>query len=128
MKKTYLILLVAVMLLIPGLQSFAEYDSAAVVKVMRENLSHMKTIGAAAQSQNYHDAADGLWQIAAGMRAISVYAPPRGSKADWDNTMGAFINAAYRGIGACGAGDDEALGAAIKELQNLNRQGHGAHK
>jgi len=107
---------------------FAEYDQDHVVRVMRDNVGLMGEINGAAQAEDWVLAAQKLFALSEGMLDIMVYDPPRGSKADWDTTMMAFVNAAYIGIGACGAQDAEALQKAVGTLRQLNRQGHGAHK
>ena len=120
----------AVLLILFGVSSFvfADYDKEQVVKVMRGNLGFMGAIGEAAEAEDWIVAAQNLFLIAEGMVSILPYTPPRGDKADWDNTMNAFISAAYIGIGAAGARDKDALMEAIGELRQLNRQGHGEHK
>ena len=88
----------------------------------------MGEIGKAAEAEDWIGAAFGLFAIAEGMFDIMVYEPPRGSKADWDATMLEFVYAAFRGIGAAGVQDGDALKEEIAKLRGLNRQGHGAHK
>jgi hypothetical protein len=124
-KVTVIIVALMSMILVSG---FAEYDKDHVVKVMRDNVSLMGEIGAAAGAEDWVMAAQKLYAIADGMVGVMNYDPPRGSKADWTATMGEFVFAAYRGIGACGAKDSEALQESIAELRTLNRQGHGTHK
>ena len=115
-------------LLLVSAFAFGEYNRDVVVKVMRNNGGLMRTIGQAAGQKDYFAAASGLWEIAKAMQEISVYTPPRGSKADWDKTMKEFVNAALKGIGACGEEDAAKLNAAITTLRGLNSQGHMAHK
>jgi len=115
-------------LLLVSAFAFGEYNQDAVVKVMRNNGGLMRTVGQAAGQKDFFAAASGLWEIAKGMQEISVYTPPRGSKADWDKTMKDFVNAALKGIGACGEQDVAKLNAAISTLRGLNRSGHMEHK
>ena len=124
--KVALIALAAV--LVVSASAYAEYDQQHVVGVMRNNITLMGEINAAATAEDWVLAAQKLYAIADGMYTISKYDPPRGSKADWEATMGAFVNAAFVGIGACGVQDADGLQSAIAKLKGLNRQGHGAHK
>lgn len=115
-------------IVVVSVSAFADYDQQKVVGVMRNNIALMGEISAAATAEDWVLAAQKLYAIAEGMLEIRVYDPPRGSKADWDATMAAFVNAAFIGIGACGAEDADGLQSAITRLKGLNRQGHGAHK
>ena len=126
--KRHLLLIAITVLLLVSVQSFAEYDKGLVVKTMRDNLKLMGEIKKAAAAEKFLEAADHLWAIAQGMRAIRKFDPPRGDKGQWDATMESFISAAYRGIGACGRKNIDGLNEAVTELSALNKQGHGAHK
>lgn len=128
MKKTMLVILTVALMAIPVLQGFAEYDRDAVVKVMRNNMASLGKVRSAIGSQDFHTAATSLWEIASGMQSLLIYTPPQGPKADWDRTMQAVIDTAYRGIGACGDKKTEALSTTVTELQALMGQGHAAHK
>ena len=114
--------------LVSSASLFAEYNQDHVVQVMGNNVALMGEINGAVKAEDWVLAAQKLFAIAEGMLGIMVYDPPRGSKADWDATMAAFVDAAYIGIGACGAKDADALQKAVTTLRQLNRQGHGAHK
>jgi hypothetical protein len=108
--------------------AFAEYDQEHVVQVMRNNGALVGAIRGAAEAEDWFLAAQKLYELADGMLAILPYTPPRGDKEEWDATMTEFIRTAFIGIGAAGAMDGDALGAAVGRLFELNRQGHGDHK
>ena len=127
-RSTKVLAMASILLIVSGTLAFAEYDQEKVVGVMRNNIDLMGGIGEAAAAEEWFLAAQGLYTLAEGMMGIMKFTPPRGSQADYEATMVEFINAAFRGIGACGAGDKEALEQAIGELRALNRQGHGNHK
>ena len=107
---------------------FAEYDRQKVVEVMRNNVALMGKAGKAAKAANFHEAAEYLIELAQGMLEIADFTPPKGFKADWDGTNDVFLKAVYKGIGACGNEDTNALNSALKELQRLSSQGHRDHR
>ena len=127
MKRNLILIAVAALLLV-SVHSFAEYNKAVVVKTMRDNVKLMGQLKKAAGGENFLEAADHLWEFAQGMRALRKYDPPRGSKSDWEKNIEDFMRAAYRGIGASGEKNLDKLNAAIKDLSDLNRQGHRDHK
>ena len=92
------------------------------------NVALMREIGNAAKTEDFQAAGESLMKLAQGMISIQNYSPNRGSQASWDSTFEAFINAAFRGIGACGARDIDGLNTALRELGSLNKEGHRAHK
>lgn len=128
MKKKNVLVVAAVLFFVTTMAAFAEYNQSEVKRVMRDSIQLMKSTGIAAESKDYQAAGESLMKLAQGMILIKDYTPLRGSKADWDATMEAFINAAFKGIGACGNKDIDNLNAAISELKRLNYQGHKAHK
>ena len=127
MKRNLLLIVVAALLLV-SLQSFAEYNKGAVVKVMRGNVKLMGQIKKTIAADEFLEAADHFWAIAQGMRSIRKYDPRRGAQSAWDDTLENFVRAAYRGIGAAGSKNIDGLNTALKELSDLNKQGHRAHK
>ena len=127
-RKARVAVLITALMSMVSVLAFAEVDRDVVVAVMRGNVTLMGEIGEAAAAEDWVLAAQKLFAIAEGMVGVMKYDPPRGSKEDFVATIGEFVFAAYRGIGACGAQDAEALQESIAELRALNRQGHGAHK
>ena len=128
MRKKNVLVFAVILFFITSMAAFAEYDQNKVKSVMRDNIQLMGKIGKAAKSEDFQAAGESLMKLAQGMISIQKYTPNRGSQADWDSTMAAFINAAFRGIGACGNKDIDVLDSAFKELRNLNSQGHKDHK
>ena len=128
-KRARLLIALAILVFGTSVMSFAtEYDSDNVVRVMRGNLRLIGEIKDAASKTNWHLTATKLFEIAEGMMEVLPYDPPRGTKEHWDLTIGAFIDTAFEGIGACGRRDVEALNGAIAKLSALNREGHMEHK
>ena len=128
MRNNKSIVFIILLFFILTMASYAEYDQNKVKNVMRNNIQLMRAIGKAAGSEDFQAAGESLMMLAQGMISIQKYTPNRGTQADWDNTMDAFINAAFKGIGASGNKDIDALDAAFIELKNLNSQGHKDHK
>ena len=128
MRNNKSVLFIILLLFILTVASYAEYDSNKVKSVMRDNVQLMGKIGKAAQSEDFQYAGESLMKLAQGMISIQKYTPLRGTQSEWDSTMDAFISAAFKGIGASGDKDIDALVAAINELKSLNSQGHRDHK
>lgn len=127
-RKSKVTAVVLILLALVSISAFAEYNRDHVVAVMRSNVALIGEIGAAADAKDWVLAAQKLFAISDGMVEIRDYDPPRGSKADWVETIDEFVFAAYKGIGACGDNDVDALKESIAKLRALNRQGHGDHK
>ena len=127
MKK--IAVLAFVMVLFSGVV-FAQsaYDKDTVVAVMRANGGLIGQIGSAAGKNDFQGAAEKLMLMAQGMNKLLPMTPPKGDKAEWDKTVRQFVDAAYKGIGACGTRDSAALNAAVNELRALNKAGHAAFK
>jgi len=128
MKKTVSALIIAVLISVVPIFSFAEYNREKVVQVMRDNVRLMGEASKAAKSENYVKAAEALMELVQGMIEIKDYTAPRGSQTDWNATNDLFIRTAFQGIGACGNEDKDALNSALKELQRLGSQGHRNHR
>jgi hypothetical protein len=128
MKKHYVMTLCLVVLLLFATQSFAEYDKEMVVKVMKANGANMGAIKKASADGDFFSAAEKLMEIAQSMKSLDAVTPKKGAKEQWDKIHGDLINAAFRGIGACGEGDSEKLNAAMGEIGALIKEGHGIFK
>ena len=128
MRNQKRLALVLLLLFIFSMAAFAEYDRNNVKSVMRNNIQLMGEIGKAAESEDFTAAAEALMELAQGMISIREYSPNRGTQDSWDNIFEGFINAAFRGIGACGAKDINGLNEAISELRKFNSDGHRAHR
>jgi hypothetical protein len=128
-SKTLRVMVAALVLLAgAGVLGFAEYDKAAMQKVMQNNAAQYPKLSAAANGAKYMEAAGYLLSIAQGMYSIKDYSPNKGEKAAWDETIGAFLKAAFRGLAACAAEDQNALKAAVAELAQDRNQGHASFR
>ena len=123
--KTKLILAVSLVLLVgltPAL--FAQYDKDTVVKTMRGNLAAMQALTPAVNSKDYYTAALKLMDLAQGAKAMQAVNPPKGDKAEWDRIWSDMIQAAFRGIGACGTRNLDALKTEVGAVGALSKEGH----
>jgi hypothetical protein len=128
MRNQKSIILVVLILFSLSMGVFAEYDRNNVKSVMQNNIQLMGRIGKAAEMKDYSAAAVALMELAQGMVLIKEYSPVRGTQESWDEIFDGFLNAAYRGIGACGIQDITGLNKAFTELKAFNSDGHKAHK
>ncbi len=118
------------LLLVFGGLAFAQtaYDRDVSVKVMRDNASLLGQLRTAASRNEFQTAAEKLMLMAQGMAKLLPMAPPKGDKGEWESSIRKFLEAAYRGIGACGTKDSAALNAAVAELLALNKSGHASFR
>jgi hypothetical protein len=124
MKKRVHLLVVMILLLLITPQLFAQYNRSAVVSAMRNSSRLIGEISAAANASDFYTTAVKLMELAQEFKALDRVPPPRGSRAEWDRIHGELIEAAFRGIGACGERDGEALQAEIATIIALNQEGH----
>jgi len=123
--KTKIILAVSLVLLVgltPAL--FAQYDKDAVVKVMRGNLAAVQALNTAVNAKDFYTAAVKLMELAGDSKALLEVNPPKGDKAEWDRIHNALILAAFRGIGACGTQNLDALKTEVGTVMALMKEGH----
>ena len=106
-------------------QLFAQYNREAVVSVMRNSYQLIGEINTAANANDYYTTAVKLMELAEGFKTLEQTPPPRGSRAEWNRIHDELIQAAFRGIGACGDRDSKALQAEISKIMALNQEGHG---
>lgn len=125
MTKKLFILLSVVVFAVFATQSFAEYDKELVVKVMQANGANMGELKKAIEGKDFFMAAEALMAIAKEMKSIEEVTPPKGSKEEWDNNHQMLINAAFKGIGACGEQDLDKLNEYVGEVGKLIKEGHG---
>ena len=124
MKKILLPALVLVLLAL-SFQAYGEYNKDAVVKAMRNNLTQLKAMKAAAAKSDFDAAAEAIWALAEGMKSLRGSTPLKGTATGWDKTIDDLVTAAYKGIGACGEKDIEKLNQAIGEIGSFSKKGHG---
>lgn len=129
MKKHVLILLCVAALTLFAVQAFAaEYDKEKVVSVMKANGMAMGAVKKALAAEDFFTVAENLMVIAKGMKSLEDVEPPKGEKEAWDNNHSTLINAALKGIGACGEEDAETVGMYVGEIGALIKEGHGMFK
>lgn len=124
MMKKFLVLLVVVFALF-ATQSFAEYDKELVVSTMQSNAANMGELKKAVEEKNFFMAAEKLMEIAQNIKSLDPVTPPKGSKEDWLSNHHKLIDAAFKGIGACGEQDIDKLNEYIGEVGKLIKEGHG---
>lgn len=132
-KKLFIVCFVLAFSLLAGLAglaglAFAQYDKDLVVGVMRANGALMGEVNKAIGEGDFFTAAVKFMDIAQNMKTLDTVKPKKGSKAEWDAIHGDLINAAFRGIGACGEEDKDAVSAAVGEIGALIKKGHGMFK
>jgi hypothetical protein len=82
----------------------------------------------AMKDEEYFAIAENFMEIAKAFKSLDEVTPPRGSKEEWDAIHGDLIKAAFRGIGACGNEDLDALQPVFDELTEFMKQGHRVFK
>jgi hypothetical protein len=107
---------------------FAGYDSAATKAVMKQNVKDIQELQKRAAAKDYFGTAEKFMDLAKAFKTLDQVTPPKGTKVQWQQNHDGLINAAFRGIGACGAGDDAGIKAAIGELIRYRNEGHKIFK
>jgi hypothetical protein len=126
MKKAFAILVIvaALSLFIQLQPAFAAYDSAAAKAAMQKVAQHMKDLQANVAAKDYYGAAEKFMDVARDFKELAVINPIKGDKETWNRIHGNLINAAFKGIGACGAQDDAGIKQAIQDLIKYRNEGH----
>lgn len=124
MTKKVFTLSILVSLLFGAALFAQEYDRDVVVEVMRGNAQRLGRLSQAVQQQNYATAQAVFQEFHDEMSRILPFTPPRGAKAEWDETVGQFIDAAARGAEAARARNASRVSAAFNELRTLMQEGH----
>jgi hypothetical protein len=125
MKRTVIAAGLVVILVFVSSQLVAGYDKRAVQKAMQKNGALFGELTQAAQNGDYFTAAEKLMGIARSIKGLDVITPNKGSKTEWDQIHNDLINAAFKGIGACGEEDSEQLNKYIGEIGAFIKEGHG---
>jgi len=128
MRKAFALLVTFVSLFLFIPLAFSAYDSAAVKAAMEKMPQHMTDIQTKLAARDYYGAAEDFMEIARLIKKLDVIVPVKGEKAIWDQDHRNFINAAFKGIGACGAQNDVAIKEAIQELIKYRTEGHKLFK
>ena len=130
MKRKGLVVVAATVLLLSlaAALGFAEYDKAAMQKVMQNNVANLPKLTAAANAGNFMEAAGYLISMSQGMYSIKDYEPVKGEDAHFKATVEDFLKSAFRGLAACADGNKEALQAAIAKMVADRNEGHAQHR
>lgn len=127
MKKHFLLVLMVAVGLVLGTAAFAADSNLSTIQpVMLKMPAAMQTLQAKADAKDYFATAQAFMDIAILFKSLDKVVPDNGEKGKWDQIHGAMINAAFAGIGACGAKDDAGITRAIKELSKYKDEGHKA--
>jgi len=124
MRKAFTILVIVAALSLFMQPAFAAYDSAAAKAAMQKVAQHMKDLQANAAAKDYYGAAEKFMEVARDFKELAVIDPAKGDKETWNRIHGNLINAAFKGIGACGAQDDAGVKQAIQDLIKYRNEGH----
>jgi hypothetical protein len=128
MRKAFVLLVIVASLSLFIPQAFSAYDSAAVKAVMEKMPQHMTDIQTKSAARDYFGAAEGFMEIAQLIKKLDVIVPVKSEKAIWDRDHRNLINAAFKGIGACGVQNDAAIKESILELIKYRTEGHKLFK
>jgi hypothetical protein len=118
----FLVIVASLSLFIPP--AFSAYDSAAVKAAMEKMPQRMTDIQTKLAAHDYDGVAEGFMEIARLFKRLDVIVPVKGEKAIWDRNHRNLINAAFKGIGACGVQDDAGVKQAIQEMIKYRNEGH----
>jgi hypothetical protein len=102
----------------------ADTGGMAVKPVMQKLPPIMQELQAKVDSRDYFGAAERFMDIARLFKSLETVVPAQGNKAQWDQIHTSIINAAFKGIGACGSRDDAAIKQAMQEIAALSEKGH----
>jgi threonine synthase len=128
MRKAFALLVTVASLSLFIPPAFSAYDSATVKAAMEKMPQHMTDIQTKLAARDYYGTAEGFMEIARLIKKLDVIVPVKGEKAIWDQDHRNLINAAFKGIGACGAQNDAAIKEAIQELIKYRTEGHKLFK
>jgi hypothetical protein len=128
MKRSIAIVtsLLFLVVLVPTLS--AQYNKELVVQKMRSNGTLFGQLNAAVGSGDYYTAALRLMDLAENAKALEATDPPKGTTAEWDRIFGDLIQAAFRGVGACGEQSTDKLKAEVAAIGTLMKEGHTKFK
>jgi hypothetical protein len=124
MKRAFTLLVVVAALSLFVQPASAAYDSAAAKAGMQKVAQQMKDLQAKAAAKDYYGAAEKFMDVARVFKELAAINPAKGDQETWDRIHGNLINAAFRGIGACGAQDDAGVKQAIQDLIKYRNEGH----
>ena len=125
MKRNILPVLLLVSAIVFGSAAVAADNNLIVIQpVMQKLPAAMQDLQAKSAAKDYFGAAEKFMDIARLFKSLENVVPTNGDKAKWDQTHQALINSAFKGIGACGAKDDDDIKKAISDLAKYKDEGH----
>jgi hypothetical protein len=124
MKKAFKALVIVAALSLMIQPAFAIYDSPAAKATMQKVAVLMKDLQAKVAVKDYYGTAEKFMDVARLFKELEVIDPVKGDKETWNRIHGNLINAAFKGIGACGAQDDSGIKQAIQDLIKYRNEGH----
>jgi threonine synthase len=124
MRKTFVLLLIVGSLFLFMPPAFSAYNSSAVKMTMEKMPQHINDIQTKSAARDYYGAAEGFMETARLIKKLDVIVPAKGEKAIWDQIHRNLINAAFKGIGACGAQNDAVIKETLQELIKYRTEGH----
>jgi hypothetical protein len=124
MRKTFALLVIVAALSLFTQPAFAAYDGAAAKAAMQKVAQDMKDLQAKAAAKDYYGAAEKFMDVARVFKELAVINPAKSDKETWNRIHGNLVNAAFKGIGACGVQDDAGVKQAIQDLIKYRNEGH----
>ena len=125
MKRNIITVFLLASVIVFGSVAVAADNNLTVIQpVMQKLPAAMKELQTKSAAKDYFGAAEKFMDIARLFKSLEKVVPANGNKAKWDNIHQAFINTAFKGIGACGAKDDDDIKKAISDLGKYKDEGH----
>jgi hypothetical protein len=102
----------------------ADKNLSVIQPVMQKLPAAMQELQAKSAAKDYFGTAEKFMDIARLFKSLENAVPASGDKEKWNQVHQALINSAFKGIGACGAKDDDDIKKAISELAKYKDEGH----
>lgn len=102
----------------------ADTSGLAVKTAMQKLPPIMQALQSALSAKDYFGTAENFMDLAQVIKGLDTVVPPQGDKAKWNQIHGRLIDAAFKGIGACGARDDTAIRQALQDIIKARDEGH----
>lgn len=116
MKKV--VVLAVFLLLVSAALGFGQqYDKDAAIALMQDNFVELGNLNKAVTAGNFEQAGLSLVRMAANISRLINITPPKGTKAEWEANIRAFLTAAWNGISACVNQDLAGLQAAAAQVK-----------
>ncbi len=124
MKKSFVLLAIIFLTVLPFSVVADAYDGKFVVENMRANVARIGAIKAAVGAGDFGAAAKAFYDYGNEAGMLQKMDPPKGSKDEWVKIWVAFQDTAFKGVGACGERDAEKALKLLDEIVALNKPGH----